>query len=383
MSVLRLVFSRRGGNLRAYQGCFHSNDSLLNRIWYAGAYTLQTNAVPPDTGRWAPMLVDGWANNGTLGPGESILVDGAKRDRAVWSGDMGIAVPSSAVSTGDLESVKNALQVLFEYQNEDGSLSEAGPPLLQRNSDTYHMWTLVGTYNYMLYTADAEFVQRNWDRYKRATDYIYAKVDETDLLNQTGTRDWARWHTGFNNTAANVLLFHTLRTGASLATWLNDTTGLASEWRRRATLLQTAMTMHCFDTAYGAFRDNATTTSLHPQDANSMAVLFSLVDSNTSAASSISTALTRNWTPIGAEAPELPGNISPFISGFEIQAHFTARRADRALDLIRRSWGWYANHPNGTAGSTVIEGYRTNGTFGYRAERGYGYDPSYVSHSHG
>ena len=89
-----------------------------------------------------------------------------------------------------------------------------------------------------------------------------------------------------------------------------------------------------------------------------------------------------NWTPIGAETPELPGNISPFISSFEIAAHFTIGRADRALELIRRSWGWYANNPNGTQ-STVIEGYLINGTFGYRSSRGYDYDASYVSHSHG
>jgi hypothetical protein len=31
----------------------------------------------------------------------------------------------------------------------------------------------------------------------------------------------------------------------------------------------------------------------------------------------------------------------------------------------------------------VVEGYRTDGTWGYRSERGYGNDPSYVSHAHG
>jgi hypothetical protein len=105
------------------------------------------------------------------------------------------------------------------------------------------------------------------------------------------------------------------------------------------------------------------------------------VDSS-SKAQNISSNLLKNWTPIGAETPELPGNISPFISGFEIQAHFSIGQADRALDLIRRSWGWYINNPNGTE-STVMEGYLINGTFGYRSTRGYDYDFSYPSHSHG
>ena len=112
-----------------------------------------------------------------------------------------------------------------------------------------------------------------------------------------------------------------------------------------------------------------------------MSVLFGAVNSS-SKAQTISKNLLKNWTPIGAETPELPGNISPFISGFEIQAHFSIGQAERALDLIRRSWGWYINNPNGTQ-STVIEGYLTNATFGYRSSRGYDYDTSYVSHSHG
>lgn len=114
--TLEIGFQPTWSNLRAYQGYFHSNDQLLNRIWYSGAYTLQTNAVPVNTGRQVPFLITGWANNGTLGPGDTIIVDGAKRDRAVWPGDMGVAVPSTFVSIGDLDSVKNALQTMYNNQ---------------------------------------------------------------------------------------------------------------------------------------------------------------------------------------------------------------------------------------------------------------------------
>ncbi|KAF4624323.1 hypothetical protein G7Y89_g13849 [Cudoniella acicularis] len=376
-------FQPTWSNLRAYQGYFHSNDDLLNKIWYSGAYTLQTNSVPVNTGRWVPMLSKGWANNGTLGSGDTTIVDGAKRDRAVWPGDMGIAVPSTQVSIGDLEPVKNALQVMYDnqlsvspdfgisephserengvYHNPTtGAFPEAGPPLLQLGSDTYHMWTMIGTYNY---------------------NFIYNKVGQSGLLNVTGLRDWARWQTGFNGSEPNMILYKTLMTGADLAAWVGDTTNLTSTWQQQAASLKKAINTYCWDAGYGAFKDNATATTLHPQDANSMAILFDVVDTSTKA-ESISTNLLKNWTPIGAQTPELPNNISPFISGFEIQAHLTIGQTARALELIRRCWGWYLNNPNGTE-STVIEGYLTNGTFGYRANRGYDYDASYVSHSHG
>jgi len=40
----------------------------------------------------------------------------AKRDRAVWLGDMGIAIPFTFVSIGDLESVQNPLQTMYDRQ---------------------------------------------------------------------------------------------------------------------------------------------------------------------------------------------------------------------------------------------------------------------------
>jgi hypothetical protein len=113
---LEIVFQPTWPNLRAYQGYFHSSDQLLNKIWYSGAYTLQTNCAPTRTGRQVPMLSVGWANDGNMGPGETVMVDGAKRDRAVWPGDMRIAVPALFVSTGDLESIRNSLQVIYDYQ---------------------------------------------------------------------------------------------------------------------------------------------------------------------------------------------------------------------------------------------------------------------------
>lgn len=171
-----------------------------------------------------------------------------------------------------------------------------------------------------------------------------------------------------------------MKTGAELATWAGDTTNLTNDWNAKAESLKNAINTYCWDDEYGAFKDNATDTTLHPQDANSMAILFGVVDSDRAA--TISDKLTKNWTPIGAVAPELPENVVSFISSFEIQSHFEVQNATRALDLIRRSWGWYLNNPNGTE-STVIEGYLANGTFGYRSSRGYGYDASYVSHAHG
>lgn len=114
---LEISFQPTWTNLRAYQGYFYCNEDLLVKIWYSGAYTLQTNSVPGNTGR-ANVQTNrtGWDNAAYIGPGDTVLLDGAKRDRWVWIGDMGTAVPAAFVSTGDMESTKNALRAIFDNQ---------------------------------------------------------------------------------------------------------------------------------------------------------------------------------------------------------------------------------------------------------------------------
>jgi hypothetical protein len=72
-------------------------DELLNRIWYAGAYTNQLCTIDPNHGdalihifQINSSISDAtnvtWYNNFTITNGSSALTDGAKRDRIVWAG---------------------------------------------------------------------------------------------------------------------------------------------------------------------------------------------------------------------------------------------------------------------------------------------------------
>lgn len=68
------------------------------------------------------------------------------------------------------------------------------------------MWTLIGTYNYVLYTSDFAFLEKNWAKYHKALEHIYEKVQKkTGLLRVTGKRDWARWQQGGYNSEANMM----------------------------------------------------------------------------------------------------------------------------------------------------------------------------------
>jgi hypothetical protein len=371
-----ITFAPNMADLRAYPNYFYSDDPLINRIWYAGAYTVQTNIIANDMGRvWNPAPPVGWNNGAVVGElGNTVLVDGAKRDRTVWPGDLGISVPTDYVSLGDMTTIKNSLQTLYNHQAASGALPYAGPAVnFIGNSDAYHMWTLIGTASYYQYTGDKAWLDAIWPRYTRALSYITAKIGADGLMNVTASADWARTNSGGKNIEAEAIMYRTLVTCAAVAGAEGDQ-ALADSCTQKAATLKTAVNASGYwDAASGLYRDRPG-SSLYPQDGNSLAVWFGLVPSPDTALA-ISQALAKRWTPVGALTPEKSASsVHPFPGSMEAMAHFEAGDDQTGLDLLKLEWGYMLNAPYGT-GSTYWEGYRTDGSSDYGG--------SYISAAHG
>jgi hypothetical protein len=368
-------------NPRDYPDYFYSSDRLLNRIWYAGAYTVEMDTINPAQGRVWPPPASGWDNSGLVGTGNSVLVDGAKRDRTVWPGDLGISVPTDYVSLDDMASVRNALTTLYGHQNPvTGEMPYAGPEVnfggsgAPVSSDTYHMWALIATADYYLYTGDRAWLDSVWPQYTKAVGYSTAHIGPRGLMFVTGTADWGRTGQGGENIEANVLLYRVLTTGAQLAEAESDAV-LATRWTQAAGALKSAVNSILWDAPAGAYRDNPA-SSLHPQDGNALAIWFGLTASAAQNAS-ILAYLRSDWNSYGAATPEWNGGDHPYPGSMEVMARFAAGDDAGALDLIRREWGYMLNSPIGTA-STFWEGYNANGSFGYDST-----GPGYTSLAHG
>lgn len=379
-------FSPSQVDLRDYSGYFSApGQDLLSRIWYAAAYTAQTNIGPVDTGRHLPQIEHGWAYNSSTGVAGPVLMDGAKRDRAVWPGDHGISGQTAFLALGDvgLEAFNNSLETMFYYQNVSGRFPYAGPSTRSFNSgkesDTYHAWNLIAIYHYAAFTGDESWVEHHWDNITRAVGYILKGIDDNvGLHEQVGANDWGRQGTGEFNSALNALDYQALVSISSLAKALNKS-DQAEAWSSAAEGIKEAFNKHLWDQDASLYNDN-TTTSLHPQDGNAMALFFNLTQ-DTTQAKALSRALETNWNAFGPVTPELPDVISPFISGVEVLAHFAAGEPDRALELTARLWGYLLDSPQMT-GSTFAEGLAANGSLYYRGASGYNYDAAYTSMSH-
>lgn len=195
------------------------------------------------------------------------------------------------------------------------------------------------------------------------------------MANVTSPNDWLRFGMGGHNIEANSILYYTINQGISLAEALNDTAPI-SAWQTTAEKIKVAANNLLWNDGAGMYVDNETTT-LMPQDGNSWAVVSNLT-LNSSQIESISVNLAERWTPYGAPAPEAADAISPFISGFELQAHFLAENATAAVDLMKLQWGFMLDDPRMT-NSTFIEGYSTTGELHYAPYL----NDARISHAHG
>ncbi|KAG6839251.1 hypothetical protein C0991_004391 [Blastosporella zonata] len=285
-------------NLNEYSGYFFAHDptfhdpDFLTKLWYAGAYTVQTNTIDSSQARQQPC--------------------------PSTTGDMGISSHTEFTALNDLLPSKNALLVMFSTQDPvTGSLQYSGPPINAKGSDTYIGWSLIGTHNFYLYTGDLDFVRLVWGNYTKALAFLQSQVDSTGLMDVplSFSNDWGRENGQGHNSAANAIFYRALVTAADLATHLG-LVDLADTYTLNAAALKKAFNMLLWDDTALMFRDNPT-SELHPQDGNALAVLFNVTNEkyqNTA----ISEGLTNFWTDIGPLSPELNDTIIPFVGGFEV-----------------------------------------------------------------
>lgn len=143
-------------------------------------------------------------------------MDGAKRDRLVWPGDVVISAPSVFVSTNRLDAIKNAIDSLFILQQPDGQLPWVGSPSTSPGnfpfSFTYHLYTLQDLHLYYLYTGDVDYLTHYWDQYKLAISWSVGTIDDSGMANVTSSNDWLRSGMGGHNVEASNQVPVLLRT---------------------------------------------------------------------------------------------------------------------------------------------------------------------------
>ena len=285
-----------------------------------------------------------------------VIMDGAKRDRVVWSGDLGVETPNVLYTTRADDYVRDSLQLLGSYQVADGETGTNVNPTAplatfpqsgSTYSTSYSMDEVDNIATYYLYTGDLPFVRAEWPVITRELAYNASLVDRRGLLvtNSDDGQDWDYYdgsHAGAV-TYYNDIYFETLTNAALLADALGQPDQAAS-YRQEAASLRTAINRYLFDPSTGLYELSDQQPAAVAQDGNSLAVLFGVAPAEQDVAILAALAKTLPSTPYGPLAftanAGLQNGVSPFVTNDEVRALFASGDTGSALSLLQRLWGY-------------------------------------------
>ena len=176
----------------SYLGSFNSSDTLLNKIWMTGAYTVHLNM-------------------------QDYLWDGIKRDRLVWVGDMHPETSTIATVFGYNDVVPKSLDLarditpLPEYMN--GMVS-------------YSMWWIIIQHDWYMHNGDLAYLKQQKSYLIKLLDQYSHKIDTNNSEALDGGGRFLDWPSSQNikgiHAGLQAMLVIALTDGAELCKILND-----------------------------------------------------------------------------------------------------------------------------------------------------------------
>jgi hypothetical protein len=345
-----------------YQGYFESSDDELNRLWYAGAYTLQMNLKLPGL-RTLP---------------DPRIYDGAKRDGSIWTGDLIIQAPTAMATLGDVgeQYVKSSLQELIREQRADGHLPGSpdfnkgrantnpasgpnAPYAVGQGTPLYYSVNYSGygarsIIDYYRYSGDDDFAKQTLAPLEKAVAYNQAFLDTDKNLiaprnpanpsdpNYTqGDRDYFQSYQPGYYTKYSIDYYVLLREMA----WFERQVGSAEKaagYDKTADDIKQAVTTTLWNQAGGFFSLSNLKPDVIAGDVNGLALQYGFVPKGQE--SRVEEALKVNWNPYGAVMGEglvdpTGHTIEPFGIGMETGGRLAVDDTTGAFDLMRRTWG--------------------------------------------
>lgn len=175
-----------------YKGSFECSDTLLNKIWMTGAYTVHLNM-------------------------QNFLWDGIKRDRLVWVGDMHPEVMTINSVFGYNEVVPKSLDLIRD---------NTPLPQWMNGISSYSMWWVMIHHAWFLNNGDEAYLKEQNDYLMALLNQFCSLIDENGQEHLTGHKflDWpSSPYPKAVGAGYNALLKMTLQAGADMCEVLGET----------------------------------------------------------------------------------------------------------------------------------------------------------------
>lgn len=381
IKAVRVRFSPDPGDAdpSAYAGSFKSSNRSLNQLWYAGAYTVEMDTVAPNMlksnittqprGSCWPY-VQGEADHAdntlrTANPDRPVIVDGAKRDRDIYTGDLAVSGPTAYLASDDTAAWLNTLSAFAGQQRRNGFVPGNGiicaPNVGRYFSGTYDLWFVNDVYQFWLYTGDRSAVDKLYPVVRGAMRWAATQVGANGLIEFSKESAQGACNTYTYSVCGalsytNALYYLALQDAAKLATVVHASAE-ASSYRSAATGIKAVLNQDLYNSKVGAYAFSPSFLNVFPQDAQVMAAYSGIADAS-QAKRALRYLRENTWetfgsemySPTGPPAP-VPQGYEPLPTGYEILARYASgtSRIDQliAQQLMQRYWTYQLSWPFG------------------------------------
>jgi len=276
------------------------------------------------------------------------IMDGAMRDRLVWSGDMGISTLTVLCSTFDNQYLTGSVEQFLLYQKADGSIPIAAPaqgkglavtgsfgPPPSFSTQDYTMAQVTDSYQYWMFSGDTKWLKKNWTSIRKIMTWLAGQVGTNGLMSGAGPLATMM--------SSNAHYYGCLGQAEQMATAVGDTASAAA-YATRAPAFGKNVNSLLFNRAAGMYSASTTQPSVFDEIGNGYALLYGLpaLDQSINVATlaaNLTKALAGPKGPCESSTAAPGGNIAPYEVGWEVLGRLTAGQSQSALDLIRQVWG--------------------------------------------
>ncbi|KAI8710728.1 Bac-rhamnosid-C domain-containing protein [Fusarium sp. LHS14.1] len=297
------------------------------------------------------------------------IVDGSRRDRIAYTGDLDVALASSFVSTYGTSFIEGSLELLGSYQATPGFFIPTAKIQQEPLKDILdvNVTGLIGySFNFLNALAqnydvqgDLAFAKKWAPRIVSMLDWAHSKLENGlfTLSDKSLTGDWNYYdppQTGASS-KFNSLYAYTLQQTQTL---LMDAGVDVSLYQSRLESLRDAIHSHLWNNTLGAYVLTNEIPTGFAQDANAIAILSGIPQSHDISVKSLLSTLEHELQlPAGPLAfsnstvkSGFAQKISPYASAYHLRAAFESNDTDTVKLLLKTLWAPMANpaHANYT-----------------------------------
>ncbi|KAH2845969.1 hypothetical protein KXV85_009497 [Aspergillus fumigatus] len=289
-----------------------------------------------------------------------VSVDGSRRDRIAYAGDLDIAARTAFASTNGLEYINGSIALLGSMQMLPGFFTPTAKVQQEPRVDVIqaNITGLIG-YSFSLVSSMAQYYEQTGDvtflrhwapRVGRLFDWAHSQTLPNRLLNISDASFGGDWNY-YDPPLSGVVSKFNLVYAYALKQWLPYMAdgGLnATMYANRLQSLQRAIATRLWSDELQAFYLSDSHKDFFSQEANALAILSDTVPltGNRSASTVLSSMARHLYVPAGAlafsNASAASGwaqKISPYASGYHLKAAFHANDQTNAERLLRSVWG--------------------------------------------